>query len=374
MIHESFDVKILIIAKAYPPETGGIETYSEQLAVAYADLGHDVTVLTAHPGVAGYEKRSEVNIFNVGQGPQWMVFLRMSTWLKKLKFSEYDFIHATTWRVAIPLLLFHSKPKTAVTIHGREVFIVPGLLKPAMAQVLKSANFIPTVSQPILDKVRNLSGLPLPQAFSNWNGISYEDEAKANFPKPSGFNIFCMCRMVERKNVATAITAVAELIDEGFDIRFNVAGGGGDLERLREHAAIVHKGKRIVLHGRMPDDDIPKHYRQAHVFLHPQIATRDGGDLEGFGLTIADGMAFGCVPIAGSSGGPSDFIEDGETGFLVSGGDVDEIKSYIRKLYKSPSLLLQMSNTARQFALDELTWRRHAVAMLDRLPPTLEKT
>ena len=61
-------MNILLIAKAYPPETGGIETYSEQVAMAYGRDGHATTVVTAFAGPRGRTVRGNVVIHNVGAG------------------------------------------------------------------------------------------------------------------------------------------------------------------------------------------------------------------------------------------------------------------------------------------------------------------
>jgi len=360
-------VNILLIAKAYTPETGGIETYSEEVAKAYADLGHQVTVLTAHPGEIGCEQRGSVFVHNVGQGNQLKTFLRMMEWLRYHRDSDYNFVHATSWRVGIPALLLRPKTPLAVTIHGREVFMVPKALKPVMALVLRRAKLLPTVSQPILNLVRDKTGLPLEQAFSNWNGISFEEEARRLDSKPNGFNIFCMCRMVERKNVATAIVAVSDLIHQGVDLQFDIAGSGPELNSLRKLLSKQATGDRIKLHGRIPDELVPEFYRNAHVFLHPQIATEGGADLEGFGLTIADGMAFGCIPIAGASGGPLDFIRDNETGLLVDGHDIEALKSCLTKLLQSGARRTELSKAAHSFAHSQLTWHRHILNIIRKI-------
>ena len=360
-------MKILVIAKAYPPETGGIETYSEELAKAYAVLGHNVTVLTAHPGVLGTGHRGQVTVHNVGQGGQLTVFRRMLAWLLGGRKKNFDVVHATSWRVGLPAVICLRGLPLVVTIHGREFFIVPSPLRPLMRHVLSRASLLPVVSQPILDRARRVTGLYLPQGFSNWNGISFETETASVHEKPDGFRVFCMCRMVERKNVSTAVKAVASLIREGYDIDFDIAGGGEELERLRKLIQAESAGDRIVLHGRIADKQVPEFYRRAHVFLHPQVAPRAGHDLEGFGLTIADGMAFGCIPIAGASGGPMDFIEDGKTGFLVDGLDQDAIRDRLRQLYLDGYKRADMSNAARSFARDELTWTAHACKILGKL-------
>ena len=361
-------MKILYLAKAYPPATGGVETYSAQVAMAYARAGHDVTVVTTHPGAVGEEMRGKVRVINVGDhGGQSAIFGRMVQQLWSMRRQPFDLVHATTWRVSLPALVLRRSLPMVVTIHGREVFVVPKPLRPLMMRALRHADHLPTVSQPILDKFEEDLGFRLERAFSNWNGISFEKESGELRDKPEGTALFCMCRLVARKNVDGAIRAVAELIGRGHDLSFRIAGGGEEAEHLATLVRELGMEDHIKLLGRVPDDDIQPLYRSSHIFLHPQIATRSGQDMEGFGLTIADAMSFGCVPVAGASGGPLDFIQNGETGYLVDGTKVDEITDALERLITDPQHRENLAYAARTFARDQLTWDAHAHKILDRL-------
>jgi len=362
-------MKILYLAKAYPPETGGVETYSEQVAMAYARAGQDVTVVTAHPGPTGQDQRGDVTVINVGQeGGQPGVFRRMMAQLWAMRREKFDMVHATTWRVALPALLLRRRLPMTVTIHGREVFVVPRPLRPLMLRVLRHAKHLPTVSQPILDKFQENLGFDLPAAFANWNGISFEEDSRQPQDKPKdspkGIRLFCMCRLVERKNVHGAIRAVAQLLAKGHKLEFLIAGGGEETERLKALIAELEVQNHVQLLGRVPDEDVRPLYQSSHIFLHPQIATRSGQDMEGFGLTIADAMAFRCVPVAGASGGPLDFIQSGRTGYLVDGEVIEEITQAVEALIDDPQKRETMASAAQDFARTRLTWDSHVQQVL----------
>lgn len=362
-------MRILYFAKAYPPETGGIETYSEQVAMAYSRDGHEVTVITTHPGEPGTEMRGEITVHNVGQGPQAKVFWRMMKALRGLKGVQFDCVHSTTWRAALPAVLLRSSLPLVLTIHGREVFVVPKLLRPAMNLVLRRARFIPTVSQAILDKFQETLSFQLAGAFANWNGISFEEETRVLPEKAQDgpINIFCMCRLVDRKNVRRAIQAVAALIREGHDLRFDIAGGGPLLETLQAQVSEEGMEAHIQVLGRVPDEAVDPLYRKSHIFLHPQIATLSGGDLEGFGLTIADGMSYGAVPIAGASGGPLDFIEPGVNGYLVDGENLEDIKNKLRQAVSDRKLMTELAGKSWACAHEKMTWKNHVRKIIERV-------
>jgi phosphatidylinositol alpha-1,6-mannosyltransferase len=358
-------MRILYLAKAYPPETGGVETYSEQVAMAYVRAGHQVTVVTTHSGAKGEVMREHVKVMNVGnQGSQIAIFKRMLGHLRLIRSEPFDVVHATTWRVAIPAMILRRHLPMIVTIHGREVFVVPKLLRPLMMWVLRHADYLPTVSQPILEKLQGELNFELKGAFSNWNGISFPEASKFLHEKPKGMVLFCMCRLVKRKNLEGAIRAVAALIEKGYYIEFRIAGSGEEAERLAALVSELGLNEHIKLLGRVRDEEIQSLYHDSHIFLHPQITTQSGQDMEGFGLTIADAMSFGCVPVAGASGGPLDFIRSGKTGYLVNGTSVEEIKAAIEKLIIDPGHRIALSSAAHVFAHQHLTWDAHARKIL----------
>ena len=176
-----------------------------------------------------------------------------------------------------------------------------------------------------------------------------------------------MCRQVPRKNLDGAIRAAATLVECGNRLRFRIAGSGPENKRLHALVDELGMGEHIHLLGRVDDEEIIPLYRSSHVFLHPQIATRGGQDMEGFGLTIADAMSFGCVPIAGASGGPLDFIEHGTSGFLVDGTRQNEIIDALTTLVSDPERRKSIGLTAQAFAQKEITWDMHVTKIIDRL-------
>lgn len=361
-------MQILLIAKAYPPETGGVETYSEQVAMAWRRAGHEVTVLTAHPGARGETLRDGIPVINVGQGAQAGVFRRMMGQLWRMRNRRFDMIHATTWRVALPVLLLRRKTPLVVSIHGREVFMVPGPLRPLLVRVLRHAALLPTVSKAIIDKARKSLPLPDSKTFACWNGISFPEESAEWVERSSSgrLEIFDMCRLVPRKNVDGAIRAVARLVRAGRDVRFRIAGGGPESEKLADLILEEGMADHIELLGRVPDEAVEPLYRESHVFLHPQIATEGGGDLEGFGLSIADAMAFGVVAVAGASGGPTDFIETGRTGYLVDGTDLADIENALLHLLDNRAEMAAVARAGWEMAHRDLTWDRHVERISER--------
>lgn len=82
--------------------------------------------------------------------------------------------------------------------------------------------------------------------------------------------------------------------------------------------------------------------------------------LEGFGMSVLEAMACGCVVVSTDSGGPRDVIEDGVNGYLVPVGDVEAMIERISHLIDDDKLRSQMSTAAIETA-HRFTW--HAASL-----------
>jgi len=354
--------KILVISKGFYPETGGLEKYSEKVTEAYRDLGYEVTVLTACSKKLRSFAYKNANVLNVGIGSQYWVFFKMFFKLLQLRlFNKYYFVHATSWKVAIPAIIVGYVGKVYISVHGAEIFRYQGVMSKVMVKVFSLSSGIAVVSKPILEKARQI----YPSVFQGnvkviWNGISFPSESEVTtFDQKKPNMVFCMCRLVQRKNLVRAIQAISKVNDEGVSCEFYIAGAGEDEPRVSEQIKACKASSYIKYLGRITDEHALHLYKESLVFLHPQITTSLGKDIEGFGISIADAMSFGCVPVVGAEGGPADFIVDGLNGLIVDGMNVDEIASALKKLLNDKCLSKEMSISAQKFSVDNLTWNAH---------------
>ena len=361
---------VLLMSPLYPPTVGGIPEYSRQVAQAYARAGLDVTVVTARDGPLGLAREGSVAVHNVHRlsryrrlhraGRQLSIFWRLSVCVARLmRARDYDLIHATVWRLSIVPLVLGLGAGTVVSVHGREVFALRGLRKRLSGACLHRVAAIAAVSRPVLDRLRREARHPLSHAVVAWNGCSFRPMAESHTPTHRFSRLFCMCRLVERKNVKGAIQAIGHLRDGGHDVHLFVAGGGPELKSIERERSRLRLEGNVTLLGWIPADEAVRYYRECGIFLHPQIAAEGGNNIEGFGMSIADAMSFGCIPVAGMTGGPSDFVRDGQTGFLVDGRDAAAVAGAVRTVLENPERGREMAREAQRFALENLSWDTH---------------
>ena len=354
----------------YPPAVGGFSTYAKQVAAAYARAGISVTVITARDAPVGLTKEGAVDVYNVYSlprhqeldrlGEQLLVFWRMFRCaMRCLRRQDYSLIHTTHWYLSVIALALGIGARTVVTIHGRELLVAPRLLKRILHICLRRMRVILAVSHPILDRLRQEARRQLPHAAVSWEGISFQPRAESHRPSADFSRLFCMCRLEQRKNLPGAMQAVRLLVDEGLDVHLFIAGDGRERESVAAERTRLGLENHVALLGKISDEEAVRHYCECGIFLHPQIETDDGNDIEGFGISIVDAMSFGCIPVAGTAGGRSDYIRDGETGFLVDGRDPAAIAKSLRTILTNPEKSGAIARAAQRFALEHFSWDKH---------------
>jgi len=93
-------------------------------------------------------------------------------------------------------------------------------------------------------------------------------------------------------------------------------------------------------------------YRESHVFVFPT-------QQDFMPQVIAEALSFGLPCIANDVGGVRDMVHDGETGFLMSrDAPPERWAERLHQLASTPGELTRMSQQARLFAEDKLSFQR----------------
>jgi phosphatidylinositol alpha-1,6-mannosyltransferase len=368
---------IVVLAKAFPPTLGGVETYSEQVVRAYLRAGYGITVLTQTEGTAGWTRRDSedgsFDLFNTGSGGQALVSLRLWSTARQLKrrSSEIIGVHSTTWRVGLVGQSVFSRMPRVVTVHGREVLNYPRPAGLAMRFVLNNATLVVTVSAATRTVgVTAAHSTKLDRWVVSHNGLTHTGSTAAGRRAEHGdpVRILSLCRLVPRKNVRRAVEAVANLPPHARTrIEFRIAGRGPDADSIAADIDRFNLRKTVSLTGFVAEDDVSSLYNWADIFVHPQSHIGEGADFEGFGIAVADAMAHGCAVITGRDGGPAEYVKHGVTGLLVDGNNATAISEALQRLVDDSPFRTRLAAAGRAFALESFSWDRHiepAVAAL----------
>lgn len=369
--------QILICAKGWPPDVGGVQTYSEFVARAYLKAGFSPVAISSRPGARGWitvdYPEGTLRLWNVGTGRQVKLFGRMLMAARRtLACEDFLFVHPTTWRPALTLVPFRARLPMVLSVHGQEVLSTPAGLVGAMRHVLRSAQIVVAVSGSTLAAARTA----LPEGgrgdwFAAFNGLSYAPEAKV-FSRPEKpdetIRIYSFCRLAERKNISGGLRALSLLRDRGIaNFRYTIAGSGPLKAAIAAEIQALGLSDLVTMTGYLQEDEIADRYKDCDIFLHPQTAPADGNDLEGFGLAIADAMSFGALALVGKAGGPADFVRDDVNGLVVDGEDIDQIALALAGVLTDPNRLARIAAEGRRWALENLSWDQHVATILEHL-------
>jgi glycosyltransferase involved in cell wall biosynthesis len=88
---------------------------------------------------------------------------------------------------------------------------------------------------------------------------------------------------------------------------------------------------------------------------------------EGFGLSVLEGMKYGCVPIVTDTCGCKDAIEDRVNGFIVKLGDVEQVTARVQQLDRDRSWLARLSEASARTAREKYSFENEITRHLEIL-------
>ena len=146
---------------------------------------------------------------------------------------------------------------------------------------------------------------------------------------PGVQRLVAACRLVERKGIGNAVTALAELPG----VELHVAGGPDaasldadpEARRLRALARSLGVEDRVVLRGRVDREAMPPLLRSADVVVCAPW-------YEPFGIVPLEAMACGVPVVATAVGGQIDSVVHGVTGVHVPPRDPGALAAALREL------------------------------------------
>lgn len=148
-------------------------------------------------------------------------------------------------------------------------------------------------------------------------------------------------RLVKRKALGDLISALSKANHPR--MRLLIIGEGPEEQRLRDLAEALGVSSRTEFLGAIWGERKFQYLAASDVFVLPSAH-------EGFGLAFLEAMYCGLPVIASSTGGQTDFLKDGATGFLVPVGDSDALADRLLRLARDRGLRERMSSFNKEHA------------------------
>ena len=104
--------------------------------------------------------------------------------------------------------------------------------------------------------------------------------------------------------------------------QLNIIGDGSNLIFLKK---LSNNNPNIIFHGKPMREDMAIFYKASDFIILPSKH-------EGFGYSLAEGAAYGSIPLASNVDGPRDIIIHGYSGYLINIKSISKYVKYIRSL------------------------------------------
>ncbi|MYW01603.1 glycosyltransferase [Streptomyces sp. SID3343] len=180
--------------------------------------------------------------------------------------------------------------------------------------------------------------LRLPNAGVMPNPLSFFPDTVADAGRR---RVAAVGRLEAIKRTERLITAFATATRDGHqDWELHLVGDGPEEEFLRNKAAELGLGDRVVFRGRITD--MPSLYEEIDILGL-------SSEKEGRPMALAEAAAFGVPAVSFDlSAGVRDLVVDGETGFLAPPGDVPGLARGLRTLMDDEQLRRSFGKAARE--------------------------
>ncbi|MGG7652429.1 glycosyltransferase family 4 protein [Kocuria rosea] len=144
----------------------------------------------------------------------------------------------------------------------------------------------------------------------------------------------------QRKGIGYVLEAFAQLKTKDTELLIAGHASASMRDRLSRYAGVTYLGT-------MPRQDLYAVMAKADALLLPSFA-------EGFPLTALEAMANRCVPIVSQYTFASDVIRDGENGFVVDAGSVEQLVQRMTDVMdnrgRTRAIKLDAQRTAREYS------------------------
>jgi phosphatidylinositol alpha-1,6-mannosyltransferase len=229
--------------------------------------------------------------------------------------------------------------------------------RPLFNWLLGNSRPLITITRANADRLQQL-GLPEPVVV--YPGTTPLRFTPAPIPPPYPPTLLTVGRLVPRKGIDTVLEALPELLADFQYLRYHVVGEGPDRPRLERMARELRVAHAVQFLGRVSEEDLPKIYQAAHIFVMPAREVHEAASMEGFGIVYLEANASGLPVVAGCSGGAVEAVRHGETGFLVSPDDPQALAQVLKRLLADPDLRFRMGQAGRQWVVTFMNWDRTA--------------
>lgn len=364
-------MRLLFITQDFPPETGGIQTYSFELSKRLAIHSDYFCVLAPKTSrTEKFDQKLTFNIrrFKVSNTLLFIVLLfRLSGIIKK---NKIDIVFHAQWQTLLPSIWVKKRGlinKIAVGAHARELLFNPfgkgwagSLYEKYKLTLMKHVDVWYPVSEYTAGLLQNngVEKKKIEVLINGTNPEQYYPKDASAFKNNAGLGenkvILTVTRLVARKGIDLVIQAMPEVLKEIPNAFYLIVGDGPIKEQLQQQITNSNLSMNVKLVGRVEYHSMIDYYNIADVFVMPSKTVLP--DVEGFGIVFLEANACAKPVIGSNSGGIPSAIKHGYNGLIVNENDIEGLTKAIIKILKNDHFATKLGENGLEFVREIANW------------------
>jgi len=364
-------MKILQVIQFFSSNHGGSAVVPYELSKNLQKRGHEVTVLTTDfqlnndfidslEGVEVIPFHCQLSIGGLLVSPSINKYLNENI-------AKFDIIHMHNFRTYQNIIVYKYAKKYNIPCilqaHGSVSRIVEKKSLKYIYDVscgnrlLKSVSNVIAVSNVEVNQYLQMN-VPLEKVVVIPNGIDIG--SFSNLPKKGSFRakyhinqkhmILYLGRLHERKGIDFLIRSFAELLTEMDNAILVLAGpDDGHLNKAKSIVEELSLNDKVKFTGFISSAEKLEAYMDADVLVYPSV-------LEIFGLVPFESITCGTPVVVTDDCGCGEFIKKANCGYLVTYGDIIDLKYKIRQILENPDIGSKFVENGNKYITNNLTW------------------
>jgi phosphatidylinositol alpha-1,6-mannosyltransferase len=342
----------LIITRSFPPEIGGMQSLMFGLTTHISKNFMVKVFADYHSNHKKHDQNVSFSIERIGGLKIFRKYRKaylVNEYIKNNK--NIKGIIADHWK---SLELIKTDKKKICLIHSKEINHNKGsMLNRRVLKVLNNIDCVVSNSHYTKDLAINCGvnsekitvinpGVEEPKDLDKKALAEAENLLKDKNPR-----LITVSRYDKRKNHEKIVMALRNLKQIYPNITYISVGYGEEEENIKKLVDELDLNNHVFFLKDISTDLKNALISKSNVFVMPSIIHKKS--VEGFGIAFVEAGQFGVPSIGGKDGGAADAIDDGKTGIICDGNNLDEIYSSINKLLER-NLYLEFGKNAKSFA------------------------
>ena len=162
-------------------------------------------------------------------------------------------------------------------------------------------------------------------------------------------NIIYVGRLSKVKGIDILLNSLKDVYNENYNITTTIVGDGEEKQNLEKLIIELGIQNNVQFVGRQAN--VIQWLDKNGIFIYPSICE------EGFGISVAEAMARGCIPVTFKKGGLPELIENEKNGYLIDEVSEEKLANKILEILNLPNedikrLRKNAIQTAQRFSID----------------------